>query len=232
MKRFPVTCYDGFYKDPDKIRKYALSLEYNKCPAGAWPGRRTKYISTLNPKLFELFVNKVSYLFYDLSNNLEMTIQTCFYIVDSLEDDPNSKKNKGWIHRDSENEGERNYDFAGIVYLTPDIELDSGTSIYRLKTKNFTDYSDNRCPYYKDKVDVSFDEHYTKHNSQFEETVRFANIYNRLIMYDATLWHSANSYHTKQPRLMQVFFANLKSETMGSPIERSKFIDYEMGNIW
>lgn len=232
MKRFPVTCYDGFYKDPDKIREYALSLEYSKDPNGAWPGKRTSYISSLNPKLFELFVNKISYLFYDLTNSLQMSIQTCFYIVNSFDDDSESIKNKGWIHRDSNNEGERNYDFAGIVYLTPDIELDSGTSIYRLKTKNFIDYSDNRTSYYKDGIDDEFDEHYTKHNSQFEETVRFANIYNRLIMYDATLWHSANSYHTKQARLMQVFFANLKSETMGSPIERSKFIDYEMGNIW
>jgi hypothetical protein len=186
MRRFPVTCYDGFYKDPDKIRKYALSQEYNKCPNGAWPGRRTKYLNILNPKLFGLFVNKVSYLFYDLSNKLEMTIQTCFYIVEPFEDDTHSKKNRGWVHKDSDNEGEREYDFAGIVYLTPDIELDSGTIIYQQKTKNFVDYSDNRAPFYKDGIDVEFEKHYTKHNSQFEETVRFANIYNRMILYEQT----------------------------------------------
>ena len=93
------------------------------------------------------------------------------------------------------------------------------------------DYSDFRAPYYKDGIDDHFDINYIKHNSQFEETIRFGNVYNRMILYDASMWHSANSYHTKQPRLLQVFFANLNCDTMGSPIERSRFIDYEMGDI-
>ena len=46
-----------------------------------------------------------------------------------------------------------------------------------------------------------------KHRSCFIEKVRFENIYNRLIMYDAKEFHAANSYYTsKDNRLTLLFF--------------------------
>ena len=42
---FPITCYDNFYKDPDTIRKFALTLDYTT-DGGFSPGFRTKCLSS------------------------------------------------------------------------------------------------------------------------------------------------------------------------------------------
>ena len=41
-------------------------------------------------------------------------------------------RNKGWIHQDVDILG--NDDLAGLIYLTPDIDPDSGTILYNLKS--------------------------------------------------------------------------------------------------
>ena len=47
-------------------------------------------------------------------------------------------------------------------------------------------------------------------NSDFEETVRFSNVYNRCIGFDAMEWHAANEFSqkTKNPRLTLIIFWN------------------------
>ena len=49
----------------------------------------------------------------------------------------------------------------------------------------------------------------TESNSDFEETVRFANVYNRCIGFDAMEWHAANEFAQKdetEPRLTLIIF--------------------------
>ena len=43
--RFPISCYDNFYEDPDYIRKFALSLDYS-FTSGSFPGCRSDCLST------------------------------------------------------------------------------------------------------------------------------------------------------------------------------------------
>ena len=38
--RFPIQCYDDFYKDPELVRNYALQLPYGS-KGGVYPGLRT-----------------------------------------------------------------------------------------------------------------------------------------------------------------------------------------------
>ena len=226
MRRFPALCVDGFYENPDDIRDYALSLQYEKAKLGNHPGKRTQYLNKLNPKLFNMFVRKIGYLFYDFTSPVEMEIQTCFAITERYDENPTSCKNIGWIHQD--NLDNINYDVAGLVYLTPDIEVTSGTSVYRLTNDKFIDYGDARIPYYKDGIDIDYDESLRKNNEQFEQVMRFGNVYNRLVIYDANLFHAADCMHTKNPRLTQLFFAKINCETMGSPIERCKYVEEVM----
>ena len=56
--RFPTLCVDDFYKNPEQIRDFALSLEYSK-PEGIYPGERTKYLHEIDKKLFQQFCEKL-----------------------------------------------------------------------------------------------------------------------------------------------------------------------------
>ena len=228
MRDFPAICLDNFYSKPDNVRRWALSQKFEGNEIGAWPGKRTKYLSELNPKLFNAFVNKLSYLFFDFTSRPEMTeVQTFFQVTEPYDVDPKSIKNQGWIHRDDLEKV--NYNIAGVIYMTPDIEVEAGTSLYRLKTDKFEDHSLKRLPFYGKGIDDDYDDALKRNNEQFEEIARFGNIYNRLVAYDPSLWHASGTMHTRNPRLLQIFFAKLKCDTMGSPIERSNFVENKLG---
>ena len=40
MIQFPTTCVDNFFKYPDEIRRFGLSLDFKPEPQGMWPGTR------------------------------------------------------------------------------------------------------------------------------------------------------------------------------------------------
>ena len=102
---------------------------------------------------------------------------------------------------------------AGLIYLTPDIERDTGTSLFNMKKdKTLDDYNKTigaRVPLFKgDPVsDEEIKEKWERHRSCFIEKIRFENVYNRLIMYDVKEFHAANNYYTsKDNRLTLGFF--------------------------
>ena len=104
-----------------------------------------------------------------------------------------------------------------MIYLTPDIDPDSGTSLFTLKQQHDKEYVAYRKQYVKHllyKEDYTVDEDYYAKKIKEEEEIfiektRFANIYNRMIMYDTAEHHRANNYYIKDgkdPRLTLVFF--------------------------
>lgn len=206
---FPSICVDNFFNNPDHVRKFALSLEYEDCSVsgGIWPGKRTKELSSINPDYHKDFTHKVLSLFFDRKrfNNLQFEIQTYFQLTE-----PNQygKENlTGWVHDDGF------APFAGVVYLSKDINPECGTSIcskkslysaernIHIKHEMFKNYNAENEQFYKDSMEIN--------NSQFVETVRFSNIYNRLIAYDGAQFHVVNNlYGDNEPRLTQVFFFN------------------------
>ena len=121
-------------------------------------------------------------------------------------------RNRGWIHFD-----DSKYEIAGLIYLTPDIDPDSGTSLFSLKNlegKEYQSYRKQIAKHLMFKENETIDKDYyikkVKENEEFFiEKVRFANIYNRMIAYDAGEFHRANSYYNedgKNVRLSLVFF--------------------------
>ena len=68
-----------------------------------------------------------------------------------------------------------------------------------------------------------------EHEEFFIEKTRFANIYNRMIMYDTKEFHRANSYYNeegKDARLTLVFFiGDLNAGTY--PLEKLKIGEYD-----
>jgi len=206
MKNFPTICIDNFYSDPDIIRDFALKQEFHKSLTGGWPGTRTYPIHQLDQDFFKYFTSKFFAVFYDFKqeDEIQWKVQSYFQLIPPFSGEKESALNKGWIHRDAGLA-------AGLIYLTPNPNPDSGTSLHYPKKNILPTLLDNEYRtklYNRETVDVTeYEKLLTDHNSKFEESVVFKNKYNRLISYDSSIFHSANSFYTdNEPRLIQVFF--------------------------
>jgi hypothetical protein len=216
MKDFPALCVDNFYSDPDWVREFALAQEYKPSPDGAWPGKRTEELSILDKDFFTEFCYKLFSLYFDLEHvQINWVVSTRFQLIDPQDHHKDSLKNRGWIHYDYE-------PFGGLIYLNPTIDTDCGTSLFQIKENPTLDDS-AKDDFYLNGTDDDFDQSLRNHNGSFTETVRFQNIYNRLISFDGHTAHGANSLYTDiAPRLTQVFFVkNIECTGLG-PLQRHK----------
>jgi hypothetical protein len=191
---------DNFYEDPDKIRKYALEQNFYK-RVGNYPGIRCDRLSDLNRPFFEFFVGKLSSLYFSDTNvKIEYDVITNFQIIDS-------KYNVGWIHQDDNSY----FDVAGVVYLTPNAPINTGTSIYRPIVDSVNYSTLPHDPYSIKNLDMTtYEKEQRVYNSQFEKILDVGNVYNRLAIYPVTEWHTQSGFFgmTKEnSRLTQVFFA-------------------------
>jgi len=229
IKNYFPACVDNFFNDPDLIKKYALSLKYEKDDLGRWPGERTKPLHLIDDEFSIALLLKIFSIYVDLNvNNLEWQFsELYFHKNNNLDEDKENIKNKGWIHRDEE------WDFAGVVYLTPDCNLDSGTCLYNLKKEFKNEYSNIRNFYkhlfYKgEKIDeLDYKKNFNDFNNMFYEKTNFNNVYNRLICYDSKEFHSIkNVYTEKNERLTLVFFVRgITFSSYKSPIEKIQQVE-------
>ena len=207
-KFFPV-CIDNFFNNPDKIVRYAKSLPKKSSSTGNWPGKRTEELWKIDKELSDAILLKILSCYYDLSyQNISWKFGDLnFHEIPTFSKNKNDARNRGWIHFDSVDP----HEVAGLIYLTPDIDPDSGTSLFALKQQKEKEYK-----LYQKQVDsrIFGDEAYYAKKVEdqeefFIEKIRFANIYNRMIMYDINEFHRANSFYNddgKDVRLTLVFF--------------------------
>jgi len=216
MINFPTVVVDNFYKEPDKIREFALKQDFLDSP-GNYPGKRTKQLYELNTDLFVGFCSKLFSIYYP--PDIKWNVSTSFWKVGTLDFDPLSPKNMGWIHEDG-------CLAAGVVYLTPGFDNKLGTTIYKqVKEKEIID-GKSMHKFYASNIDDNFDVNITKNNSAFEETTKISNQYNRLICFDGKISHSPSYYYMgNQTRLVQVFFVYNIESSISSPMQRIR--DYD-----
>ena len=222
--KFNPTVVDNFFVNPDEIRNFGLSLSKKSSDGGHWPGQRSEELHNIDYDFNNCLILKILSTHFDLRytevswEKSNVTFQT----IKSYDDDKDSLKNVGWVHQDDTNQ------LVGLVYLTPEADLNSGTSIYKLKPeeeKSYLRYGANvekRTFYKSGKIKKEdYIEALEMHNNRFVETLRVQNLYNRLITYDSDHFHKANSYVTgKEDRLTLVFFVkNLKVDKY--PVERT-----------
>tara|TARA_B100000287_G_C20382347_1_gene682146 strand:- start:86 stop:724 length:639 start_codon:yes stop_codon:yes gene_type:complete len=195
---FPTLIIDNFFDDPDKVVEYANTLEFSSAELGEWPGKRSDEMWMINPELFLYVCNKIYKTFYP--DGVEQGfIKMKFQYIEPYEFD-----NEGWIHQD-------NTQFGGIIYLTKESEMGTGTSLYK-PVRGYFDYpveaGKNKCNYYLGKEFDKDEYKKTKKelNDSFQETLRVESIYNRLFMFGGNVWHGVPSFGTK-PRLTMVFFS-------------------------
>ena len=219
---FPTTVVDNFLEDPDKIRNLALNMEYINSN-GRYPGKRTRPLHQINKELHDYLSNKFFSVFYDFLHPVNWNIELLFQLIDSFDVSESSDFNKGWIHVDVDKV------IGGVVYLTPDANLESGTSIYLPKpslseeqlNQIYTDPQEIRFELYRDGIKPKeYNEHLNKFNNNFIETVNVKNVYNRLLAFDANSWHAAQNFHGTAPRLTLNIFVNSISSVSPPPLDR------------
>ena len=200
---YPITIVDDFFEDPDGIVEMANELKYYTPNTGNWPGQRTKNLHVEEPRFFTHFGSKLHLLFYETVPEY-WNLQCHFQMIHPFCDDKNSKKNRGWIHRDIDTW------FGGIVYLKKDPEPNTGTSVYKVKKGYSHQYAkeiEQKEALYRSEVvsDSDYTKAYDSMRDQFEETVTVANVYNRFVMFNGNTHHGVQTFGTT-PRLTLNFF--------------------------
>jgi len=219
MVKTPITILDNFFDNPDKIRDYALSLEYEKNPLGHWPGERSKQLHKINQPLFDEICRRVMSMYFDLdqlTSEIRWEADLTFQKIDK-------SYTSGWVHTDG------NTVITAIVYLNKNPKINSGTSIYKLKddvlipkTTEFTKYKHDS---YKGVIDINDNTVKNKrleNNNQYVEVVKVHNEYNRILAFYGGLEHSAQDFfgnEDEEPRLTLImFFYSLHVNR--SPVDR------------
>jgi hypothetical protein len=201
---FPTTIIDGFFENPDEIRKIGLQQEYSNAKSD-YPGMRTRPLSEINPYLFETIVFKFMSIFYG-AEGVELSASMYFQMIDK-------EFGRGSVHRDRPIA-------TAIIYLNPNQV--SGTSLYEKKNilidtvvdKKYESYVTNR----KDEKTRN------EINDQYNEVINVKGLYNRAVLFDSHLYHAAHDYHGENlddSRLTIItFFDKINSEKSIYPIQR------------
>jgi len=222
----PATCVDGFWDDPDSVRDYGLSLDFEPGNIETnFPGERTKSLEIIDRGFFDLSMERLMTCFFDMSNTEVTWEASCFFQkIYTYHDDKNHPMNTGWPHLDS------NTHFAAVVYLNKETSFDAGTTI--LSPKNGYEYL-NQCAeltgkdlclrndlYHNLDVDVDlYAKTLKKHNNRFDTTLEFKNCYNRMVAYNGRTWHKESNFWVPEEfRLTQIFFINFVNGN--SPLKR------------
>lgn len=191
---------DDFFYDPDEVRAIALAQQYapdlryykglRSQTRFLWPFLREEFGRLLGRPVTE-------WLGYPANGIFQQTSST----------DP-----LVW-HADTQQ-------YAAAVYLTPDAPPSAGTSFWRDKTFGCRHVPDhpvearrlNSPEAIKAAGEVIFDHRNIEHGDNFELVESIAGLYNRLVIWDARLIHSATSYDqfdqdgVAETRLVQLFF--------------------------
>ena len=193
-QRTSLVVIDDFYANPIEVRNFALNQQFNI--TGNFPGFRTK------PLLNDTIKEAIQYIVQPFGGE----------ITDWFEDSHTgafqytTEEHHSWIHSDGGNS------WAGVLYLTPNAPISGGTGFYKhkiTKEERFIHLTEN--PTEKDLNNYYLRDY--KDITKWELTDVVVNKFNRMILYDASLFHKSMDYFGKDKfsgRLFQVFFFNTK----------------------
>lgn len=176
---------DDFLENPDAVRESAMQTDFHR--SGPWPGLRSdladsEYNDYVKKKIEKILNLKI--VNWQNHYNNEPFDTSCFQLC--------LENSYTWIHRDR-------CEFTGILYLTPDAPVTSGTGIFRHKPTGIYQYFENNV------VD-------DKDENSWEIISYAGNVYNRLLIFRGCLYHRSlmpgfgNDKYSG--RLTQTFFFN------------------------
>ena len=174
-----IIIIDNFYKDPDRVRNFALKQQFNV--VGNFPGKRTvPFKEPYHKEMFEKILGKKIKYWPDTYNG-------CFQVV--------TENLKSWIHRDLT-------EYSAIIFLNPEPKISTGgTNLYIHKSTKLL-LANNK----NDEKILSND---SNNLNAWEKTDTLGNLYNRCILFQGKHNHKSNEYfgdNLYNGRLFQIFF--------------------------
>jgi hypothetical protein len=188
---------NNFYNNPMETRNYILTQDFNV--KGNFPGKRTiSYASEELKSIIQAYIKPfgeiVSFPIPTThKNDFDKIYNGAFQYTTALE--------RSWVHTDRWN------NWAGVLYLTPEAPLSSGTGFYRFKdgamNQNHGIILNNQ-----EEVDKC-----TQDMTKWELVDTIGNVFNRLILFNSHRYHMSMNYfgnNKENGRLFQVFFFSTK----------------------
>ena len=227
--QYSTTCIDNFFEDPMEIVKIAEDQSYTPDREGKWPGVRSEPIQETNRPLFLSVCHKylLNHHTADEMGDVNWRADATFQVV-------NPKYERGFVHNDYPQV------HTVIIFLSPEADVESGTSLYKLKDPYGNIDLPNKREWYKkisnnkqltNEEYRSYTEAVEHNNSFFDETVRFKNVFNRAIGFDGEIWHGAGIFknNIQQDRLtLVIHYKEILSNQTG--IQRS--LVYPFAGAW
>lgn len=197
IKRNPscgLIVIDNFYNNALETRNYILTQPFKV--KGNYPGQRTisyateslkkaiqTYVQPYGGKITEFPMPKP-----DMSDAGDIYNGAFQYTT---------SRDRSWVHVDAWNT------WAGVVFMTPDAPLNSGTGFYRFHDGTMSE-TDNKLLNNKKETD-----NYSQDLTKWELVDKVGNVFNRLILFNSHRYHMSMDYFgdcKENGRLFQVFF--------------------------
>ena len=185
---------DNFYNNALDTRNYILTQEFSV--RGNYPGQRTiSYANEHLKETIQTYVEPFGGKITDFPIPIEDGSNASKIYNGSFQ--YTTSRDRSWVHIDGHN------NWAGVLYLTPEAPLSSGTSFYKF-------YDGTTCKrdmeLLKNKEEM---DRYSQDLTKWEKVDQVGNMFNRLILFNADRFHMSMDYFgdTKENgRLIQVFF--------------------------
>jgi hypothetical protein len=206
---------DDFHPKPFELRKFALKQNFNI--DGNYPGHRTRsflrdidYQLETGPKPEEV-PNYKSTIMQRLADIVRPFAGEVTWWGDNIESGGYSgafqyttSRDTSWIHTDDTTH------WAGVLYLTPNAPITSGTGLFKHKLTGWKTH-----PYFDDgEINVNLRDllYYDAWDkTKWDMHAMVGNVFNRLILYKADQWHQSLDYFghdVNDGRLFMTFFFN------------------------
>lgn len=183
---------ENFYENPYDVRKFALNQEYYQ--HNHHPGFRTEK-QFFTDVVYSKFLDCLKPFGYTKILSSSKSSGTFQY---------NISTDHSWVHSDNIYDDSSVSIWAGIIYLTPNAPLSSGTGIFKHKTYGNMDDYDTK---YLNNSDIITKN--SKDLNEWEIVNRIGNVFNRLILFDSKQYHKSLDYFGEDihnGRLIQIFF--------------------------
>lgn len=185
---------DNFYNNANDTREYILKQEFSV--RGNYPGQRTisyanQHLKDIIQKYVEPFSGKITdFPIPNTDNsNADKIYNGSFQYTTS--------RDRSWIHVDGFN------NWAGVVYLTPNAPLSSGTAFYQFNDGTMCE-ADTEILKNKKAIDNC-----SQDLTKWKIVDQVGNVFNRLILFNSKRYHMSMDYfgtNKYDGRLFQVFF--------------------------
>jgi hypothetical protein len=185
---------DNFYNNPHDTRKYILTQDFKV--RGNYPGQRT--ISYANQHLKDIIQEYITpfggkIIEFPMPNETNKDNNNIYNGAFQF----TTSRDRSWVHIDGHN------NWAGVLYMTPNAPLSSGTSFYHFHDgtacKRDMEILEN-----KEETDK-----YSQDMTKWKKVDEVGNVFNRLILFNSNRFHMSMDYFgdsKENGRLFQVFF--------------------------